>query len=449
MGCPAALSRFSLASAVPVVLILLVLLSLGGVQAQPASFEAEAAAFRSATGEGGRVDVYTRVPHAALRFVRRDAGFQARYSVTVTAYHADRNDRPRGVAATQTWEHTVPASNYAATQAEAAGDYAVAPLDLEAGRYVLNVEIADAASGRTASQRLLAEVPAFTSALAVSDLLLVERYDSRAGAVTPVVASAVPVEGPPLTLFYEVYARQPERLRVRYTVRRPGPERRRGPLGLLFGRGGRNETPPLVERAEWFSAEGGRTPAAFALRVDRFGTGDFVAEVRVERADGSVVAEREKAFSVRWTGLEEQLRDVDAAIAQLRYVAKDHEVRAMRAAPTPAERYRLFRAFWDKRDPTPDTPRNERMEEYYYRIAFADRNYGGAAARPGWSTDRGEVFIRFGEPDFVENRAGGQGSRPHQIWHYNRIGRRFLFVDESGRGEFRLLVPLWDERTRM
>jgi GWxTD domain-containing protein len=129
-------------------------------------------------------------------------------------------------------------------------------------------------------------------------------------------------------------------------------------------------------------------------------------------------------------------------------VARDREIDAIRAATTEAERIRLFREFWDRRDPSPGTRRNERMEEYYYRVAFANERYGRLRDQ-GWSTDRGEVFIRFGEPDFVESHPFEYDSRPYEVWYYNRVGRRFIFVDDTGGGDYRLLVPIWDERTRM
>ena len=72
---------------------------------------------------------------------------------------------------------------------------------------------------------------------------------------------------------------------------------------------------------------------------------------------------------MRWTGLTDQIANLDDAISQLRYVARDREIAAMREAGSAQERMRLFREFWDRRDPSPGTRRNERMEEYYYRVA--------------------------------------------------------------------------------
>jgi len=116
-------------------------------------------------------------------------------------------------------------------------------------------------------------------------------------------------------------------------------------------------------------------------------------------------------------------------------------------APNDIERFRRFTDFWDKRDPTPGTKRNEKQEEYYYRIASANQNFGGT--HDGWKTDRGFVLVRFGDPDFVRRKPHSFDYEPYEIWEYQRIGRQFIFVDRTGFGDYELLVPIWDERTRL
>jgi GWxTD domain-containing protein len=414
--------------------------------AQP-SFEADVVAFRANDGVSSRLDLYTRVSYRGLNFLRRDEGFTARYTVSVAVHRPGRDGRPAGLVHSRTWERRASAGNYVATQADSLADYAVHTLDVAPGRYALVVLIQDVSTRRTTQREIAVDVPSFTEAIGVSDILLADRYDVAQQRLSPNVVNAVDVDRPELTLFFEVYARQAENLRVRYGVQRPATEGRRSLLAGLLGR--RSEVPPvrLNERTDWVTASG-RTPVAFPLELDGLDVGEYEVTVRVEHLDGTVVAEREKPFVVRWSGLPPGLQDLDTAIAQLRYIAKERDLRAMQEARTYDERLRLFREFWDRRDPTPSSRRNERMEEYYYRISHANRHYGHAASS-GWETDQGEVFVRFGEPDRIERHPQGQNARPYHVWYYTRMGRRFIFVDESGRGEFRLLVPIWDERTRM
>ena len=170
--------------------------------------------------------------------------------------------------------------------------------------------------------------------------------------------------------------------------------------------------------------------------------------IKISDKDGQALDSVSKVISVRWTGLADQISDVSEAVEQLAYIAKGRELDWLRSADGELERARRFHTFWKKRDPTPLSDRNERMEEYYFRIAHANRQYGNFSK--GWQTDRGQVFVLYGEPDYIERSTYAFGtSKPYEIWTYNSFGRRFIFVDRTGVGDFEILVPIWDERNRI
>ncbi|HXH05594.1 MAG TPA: GWxTD domain-containing protein [Vicinamibacterales bacterium] len=115
----------------------------------------------------------------------------------------------------------------------------------------------------------------------------------------------------------------------------------------------------------------------------------------------------------------------------------------------------FVRAFWKRRDPTPDTPDNEFYDEHQRRLVEADRLF--ASGRAGRFTDRGRIFILWGPPDFIERHpAGTRGGLLGQlslapelateIWTYEHPpvagaggAMRVVFVD-SGSGDYRLLA---------
>jgi GWxTD domain-containing protein len=72
-----------------------------------------------------------------------------------------------------------------------------------------------------------------------------------------------------------------------------------------------------------------------------------------------------------------------------------------RSLPIGEQRARA-QAFWARLDPAPATEANERLVEHYRRVATAREHLG--AHRHPWD-DRGEAYIRFGEPDHV-SRSG-------------------------------------------
>ena len=93
------------------------------------------------------------------------------------------------------------------------------------------------------------------------------------------------------------------------------------------------------------------------------------------------------------------------------YIITDEERAAFRQLSNDEERDNFIEAFWQRRDPTPDTEENEFKEEHYQRIAYANEHY--AAGVPGWKTDRGRIYIVFGKPDEIDSHpSGGSYERP-------------------------------------
>src|SRR5213079_1326406 len=138
------------------------------------------------------------------------------------------------------------------------------------------------------------------------------------------------------------------------------------------------------------------------------------------------------------------------------YIITDEERAAFKQLSNDEERDNFIEAFWQRRDPTPDTEENEFKEEHYQRIAYANEHF--AAGVPGWRTDRGRIYIMYGKADEIESHpSGGTYERPmeegggttstfpFEIWRYRYIegiGNEVLleFVDPSMSGEYRMTI---------
>src|SRR5215813_4834102 len=95
----------------------------------------------------------------------------------------------------------------------------------------------------------------------------------------------------------------------------------------------------------------------------------------------------------------------------VRWIITDEERSAFKQLSNEEERDQFIEAFWQRRDPTPDTVENEFKEEHYRRIAYANEHF--PAGIPGWRTDRGRIYIVFGPPDEIESHpSGGTYERP-------------------------------------
>ncbi|HSU58050.1 MAG TPA: GWxTD domain-containing protein [Bryobacteraceae bacterium] len=136
------------------------------------------------------------------------------------------------------------------------------------------------------------------------------------------------------------------------------------------------------------------------------------------------------------------------------YIITDEEKQAFKRLKTDEERQQFVEQFWLRRDPTPDTEENEYKEEHYRRIAYANDHY--ASGIPGWKTDRGMIYIKYGAPDEIDSHpSGGSYERPmeegggetstypFEDWRYRYIdgvGTNVIieFVDTTMSGEYKI-----------
>lgn len=138
------------------------------------------------------------------------------------------------------------------------------------------------------------------------------------------------------------------------------------------------------------------------------------------------------------------------------WIITDEERAAFKQLSNDEERDNFIEAFWQRRDPTPDTVENEFKEEHYRRIEYANEHF--AAGIPGWKTDRGRMYIMYGPPDEIdahpsggtydrpEEEGGGSTSTfPFEDWRYRYlegIGQEVIieFVDPCMCGDYHMTL---------
>jgi len=140
----------------------------------------------------------------------------------------------------------------------------------------------------------------------------------------------------------------------------------------------------------------------------------------------------------------------------VRWIITDEERAAFKQLSNDEERDQFIEAFWQRRDPTPDTVENEFKEEHYRRIAYANEHF--AAGIPGWKSDRGRIYIQYGPADEIESHpSGGTYERPidegggststfpFEDWRYRYledIGQEVIieFVDTCMCGDYHMTM---------
>jgi len=103
------------------------------------------------------------------------------------------------------------------------------------------------------------------------------------------------------------------------------------------------------------------------------------------------------------------------------------------------EKARYIRLFWQRYDDDPGTPEVPFKLEFRDRVKEADRRWTNSR-QEGHGTDRGRIFVLHGEPDDRDIHFLDLGTKPYEIWVYDRLegGVLFVFVDRNGQGEFPL-----------
>jgi len=138
------------------------------------------------------------------------------------------------------------------------------------------------------------------------------------------------------------------------------------------------------------------------------------------------------SFSGQWV-----ITNLDDMVYMLRFFERQDQVEKLRKTPA-AARDSAWREFWRVTDPTPITPQNEALDEYFRRLQVANQRFRDEGEQ-GWLTDRGEVFITLGDPDDVLDMSSGMdrtGARTIR-WTYNELRLIIYFLDQ-GFGRFQL-----------
>jgi GWxTD domain-containing protein len=138
------------------------------------------------------------------------------------------------------------------------------------------------------------------------------------------------------------------------------------------------------------------------------------------------------------------------------YIISPEERSSFLHLSTNEEREQFIEAFWQRRNPDPDSAENTFKEEHYRRIAYANEHFSSGI--PGWKTDRGRIYIMWGPADEVQSHpSGGSYDRPasegggetstypFEDWRYRYlegIGENveIEFVDPTMSGEYRLTM---------
>ncbi len=171
--------------------------------------------------------------------------------------------------------------------------------------------------------------------------------------------------------------------------------------------------------------------------------GGYELSVKIKSETWSDLVVITKKFRSKFAELPGSIIDLDKAVDQLIYITTTSQLDSIQSTTTFEEKLNRFLKFWERKDPTPVTQKNEAMNEYYRRIQYANTHF--KSYFEGWKSDMGWIYIILGPPDYVARHPMDLDSKPYEVWEYYDIRRSFTFVDETGFGHYRLINPQYGE----
>jgi GWxTD domain-containing protein len=164
----------------------------------------------------------------------------------------------------------------------------------------------------------------------------------------------------------------------------------------------------------------------------------------------NAIAQIERGIVVRIArGIPITERDLDQAIDQLRVIATGAEWDSLSAARTTQEKRMAIIEFWNQKDRSASHigrvpgKENRPMDIFYARVEHANSHFT-TGLQTGWKSDRGQVYIALGPPDYIDGHTNIGGDvfdsmqRPYEIWEYSALNTHYTFVDEYMLGDYRL-----------
>lgn len=382
--------------------------------------------FKGFVADSERVDIYTAMPYQQLMFVQTGTTYTAEYTVRCIVKTAD-GER---ILSTRKERRVSEVRYDVARGSTGKTDVLQTVCSLEPGEYTVDVMVNDDVAHRdfTVSKRI--RVPSFeANIISMSSVLFassLEQKDARYR-LTPYVSDNVGALDDGFFLFFETYNEEPVYDSVDV-------------LCEIIDKGAR------VGRLVRQTIDVRQTRAQHYVRVrlpEGIANGSYVlrtvlvnARTYSDEDTTKFLARSERQIVIEQVMNGRVIDDIDKAVRRMRYVATQTEIDSIRAASTAGERRRRFEEYWTNLDPTPGTLRNEAFEEYYARVDYVDKNF--RSYNEGWLTDMGMIYIVLGPPSTMNRRVNATSGIVVVEWMYVQANRRFLFVDYTSFGDFRL-----------
>ena len=382
------------------------------------NFYIETGNFKSAVPNKTRVDVFVQVPYTSIQFVKKPDGYFANYNVTVTFL----DENKKNILFERIWKEKVKTQEFDPTISRDNFNLSYKTYDLNPGTYFMKCIVEDSDSKVSGLRESPLKVRAINDTLDISDIVLVSDMikDSTNRKIIPNVANQVTNRTRSLSFYFELYSGRNQDVYLEYSLND-------FKKNITFNQADPHRLKPGVNLIQ------------HTINNTAFSMGDYSLTAVLKDENWKEKGFTERKFSSKIYGIPNSITDLDKTIDQLLYIASPAEIEIIKQGADYTEKMSRFLAFWNKKKPNPKEDENPILFEYYRRVEYANHNFKGFGE--GWRSDRGMVYITFGPPSYVERHPMDSDSKPYEIWEYYEINRSFVFLDQTGFGDYRIVNP--------
>lgn len=369
-----------------------------------------------------RLDVFIQVPYSEIQFVKTTTGFESMYNLTVSVFDENKVN----LLVEKSWSEKITAKEFDQTLSKTNYNLSLRSFNLEPGKYMIRTSFEDVDSRKEYAVENVVNVRKMEQEFAISDVMLISKQSVVEGSnkIIPNVSRNVAVKKDGMPFFFEVYSSMPREIKIEYSVLDDGKDK-------------------VYKEEITKQIDSGKTQIFHNIKDVDLGLGSYVLTADIKDDKNDLAVSTNKNFVSRWMGVPTSIKDLDKAIAQMVYIATSSELAEINNAKSKEEKIQKYLAYWKKKDPDPQSEDNPFFDEYYRRVVFANENFSHYIE--GWRSDRGMVFIILGAPNNIDRHPFEYDSKPYEVWEYYELNKSFVFLDETGFGDYRLITPLYGD----
>ncbi|RJP67956.1 MAG: GWxTD domain-containing protein [Ignavibacteriales bacterium] len=123
-----------------------------------------------------------------------------------------------------------------------------------------------------------------------------------------------------------------------------------------------------------------------------------------------------------------------------KYLATQEDINTWKKIHTEEGKKEYLNNFWLSKNKNSGIDDKGFQMEYFRRLEIANERYT-TMQRQGWKSDKGRIYMIYGEPSEIQRYPNEPDMKPYEIWNYNMIdnGVIFVFANLEGYGEYSLI----------